>query len=92
MHEEKQCVGNKVLIKFIKASYKQGLLLDPLAGERKTPFALVLSQGEGVERDLVGKTVLYDIYEGTRLDEDHMFTEEEFITAILEGDENSDKG
>lgn len=90
MHEDKQCVGKKVLIRFIKASYKQGLLLDPLAGERKTPFAVVISQGESVERDLVGKTVLYDIHEGTRLDEDHMFTEEEFITAILEDDDEDD--
>lgn len=79
--------GDRVLLQLIKASYKQGLILDPLAGERKTPFAKVVSQGEGVERDLVGKTVLYDIHEGFRLDDDHLFMEEKFLTAVLEEEE-----
>ena len=80
-------VGNRVLLKIIKASYKTGVLLDPHAGDRKTPFALVLQQGEGVERRLVGEKVLYSIYEGVRLDTDHLLMEEEFIFAILEDDE-----
>ena len=80
--------GDRVLIRFIKASYKKGLILDPHAGDRKTPFAKVINQGESVERDLVGKTVLYDIYEGVRLDEDHMFINEKHLKAIVE---NGDK-
>ena len=82
--------GDRVLIRFIKASYKKGLILDPHAGDRKTPFARVISQGEGVKRDLVDKIVLYDIYEGVRLDEDHMFINEEFLKAIIEDDNNND--
>jgi hypothetical protein len=75
--------GDKLLIKIDLASYKTGLIVDPLAKRRKTPFAVVLRAGEAVERDLIGKRVLYDIHEGWRIDERLLIIREPHLYAIL---------
>lgn len=79
-----QTVGDKVLIKIDYASSRGSkLIADPYAGQRKTPFGVVYSQGEQCVNDLIGKRCLYDIHEGWRLDDDWLVIAEQDLKAVL---------
>lgn len=84
-------LGDKVYIKIEKAPLlSKGGIYDPQAGKRKMPIGRILDIGDKVKRrDLIGKYVYFDIYEGWRIDELELLIEEDFIYMIIEkGDED----
>lgn len=83
-------VKDKVLIRINRARpISKGGIIDPTLGKRKTPIGKVLSIGETVNRkDILDNHVYFDIYEGWRVDEDHILIEEKHIYFIAEQEDN----
>lgn len=84
--EKLKPVGNKVLIKLEHApTHTNGGLIIPYAENRRGGLARVVSVGSDVRKEIYpGAIINFDIYEGMRIDAEHIMIKDEFITCTID--------